>query len=101
MQCGIYLKQKYSQFDYISTQNKVNFIKCDSPYVTYGLFVLLNSTFYDRYYRIMNGSTQVNSTEINQMPIPERSVIEEMGRDLMHKELSVMNCNKILDKWIN
>ena len=49
----------------------------------------------------MNGSTQVNSTEINQMPIPERSVIEEMGRDLMHKELSVMNCNKILDKWIN
>lgn len=49
----------------------------------------------------MNGSTQVNSTEINQMPIPERTVIEEMGRDLMHKELSVVNCNKILSKWIN
>ena len=101
LQCGIYLKQKYSQFDYISTQNKVNFIKCDSPCVTYGLYVLLNSTLYDSYYRIMNGSTQVNSTEINQMPIPERTVIEEMGRDLMHKELSVVNCNKILGKWIN
>lgn len=101
LQCGIYLKQKYEQFEYISTQNKVNFIKCDSPCITYGLYVLLNSTLYDCYYRILNGSTQVNSTEINQMPIPERAVIEEMGRELMHKELSVVNCNKILSKWIS
>lgn len=99
LQCGIYLKQKYKQFEYISTQNKVNFIKCDSPCITYGLYVLLNSTLYDCYYRILNGSTQVNSTEINQMPIPERAVIEEMGRELMHKDLSVVNCNKILSKW--
>lgn len=101
LQCGIYLKKKYDKFKYISTQNKVNFIKCDSPCVTYGLYVLLNSTLYDCYYRILNGSTQVNSTEINQMPIPERNVIEEMGRELMHHELSVVNCNKILSKWIN
>lgn len=100
LQCGIYLKKKYSQFPYISTQNKINFIKCDSPCVTYGLYVLLNSTLYDNYYRILNGSTQVNSTEINQMPIPKRQIIEEMGRELMHKELSVVNCNKILNKWI-
>ena len=101
LQCGIYLKKKYAKFKYISTQNKVNFIKCDSPCVTYGLYVLLNSTLYDCYYRILNGSTQVNSTEINQMPIPERQVIEEMGKELMHHELSVANCNKILNKWIN
>lgn len=101
LQCGIYLKQKYPQFAYISTQNKINFIKCDSPCVTYGLYVLLNSSLYDSYYRILNGSTQVNSTEINQMPIPERAIIEEMGRELMHKELSVANCNKILNKWIS
>ena len=101
LQCGIYLKQKYSQFAYISTQNKINFIKCDSPCVTYGLYVLLNSSLYDNYYRILNGSTQVNSTEINQIPIPERNIIEEMGRELMHKELSVTNCNIILSKWIN
>lgn len=100
LQCGIYLKKRYSQFPYISTQNKINFIKCDSPCVTYGLYVLLNSTLYDNYYRILNGSTQVNSSEINQIPVPKREVIEEMGRELMHKELSVDNCNKILSKWI-
>lgn len=101
LQCGIYLKQCYSQFKYISTQNKVNFIKCDSPYIAYGLFVLLNSTLYDSYYRIMNGSTQVNSTEINQIPIPEKTIIEKMGKELITKELSVENCNKILSKWTN
>lgn len=100
LQCGIYLKKRYSQFPYISTQNKINFIKCDSPCVTYGLYVLLNSTLYDSYYRILNGSTQVNSSEINQIPVPKREIIEEMGRELMHKELSVDNCNKILSKWL-
>ncbi len=101
LQCGIYLKQNYNDFEYISTQNKVNFIKCDSPYIAYGLFVLLNSTLYDNYYRILNGSTQVNSTEINQMPMPDKTLIIEMGKELMQYELSVFNCDKILEKWIN
>lgn len=101
LQCGIFLKQEYQQFSYISTQNKINFIKCDSPCITYGLYVLLNSSLYDSYYRILNGSTQVNSTEINQIPFPDKDVIENMGKELMHKELSVINCNEILNKWIN
>lgn len=101
LQCGIYLKQRYRQFKYISTQNKVNFVKCDSPCITYGLYVLLNSSLYDAYYRILNGSTQVNSTEINQIPIPSRDVIEQMGRELMHHELTVVNCDKIVNRWIN
>ncbi|MCM1372973.1 MAG: Eco57I restriction-modification methylase domain-containing protein [Bacteroides sp.] len=101
LQCGIYLKQRYKQYAYISTQNKVNFVKCDSPCITYGLYVLFNSTLYDTYYRILNGSTQVNSTEVNQMPIPEREVIESMGRELMHQDLTEANCNKIIDRWIN
>lgn len=100
LQCGIYLKQRYQQFQYISTQNKVNFVRCDSPCITYGLYVILNSSLYDAYYRILNGSTQVNSTEINQMPMPDRSIIENMGRELMHQDLTELNCNKILDRWI-
>ena len=100
LQCGIFLQKHYEKFEYISTQNKINFIECDSPCLTYGLYVILNSTLYDNYYRILNGSTQVNSTEINLMPMPERHVIEEMGRELMHKDLSVKNCNTIIDRWI-
>lgn len=100
LQCGIYLKSDHPEYSHISTQNKVNFIKCDTPELAYGLYVLMNSTIYDKYYRILNGSTQVNSTEINNMPIPDIAIITEMGKLLMGKDLSEQNCNKIIEKWI-
>lgn len=100
LQCGIYLKADHSEYEYISTQNKINYIKCGTPELAYGLFVILNSTLYDAYYRILNGSTQVNSTEINLMPVPSKEAIKEMGRELIGKELTEQNCDKIIDKWI-
>ena len=100
LQCGIYLKADHSQYKYISTQNKINYIKCDTPELAYGLFVLLNSTLYDAYYRILNGSTQVNSTEINLMPVPSKEAIREMGRELIGMELTEQNCDNIVDRWI-
>lgn len=100
LQCGIYLNAEHRRYKYISTQNKINYIKCEQPEFAYGLFVILNSTLYDNYYRILNGSTQVNSTEINSMPVPSREDIRMMGQELMGQELSEINCNKIIDKWI-
>lgn len=66
-------KKKHPEYSQISTQNKINFIdgmRDLSECVVYGLYVLFNSTLYDCYYRILNGSTQVNSTEVNSMPVP-------------------------------
>ena len=100
LQCGIYLNAEHKKYKYISTQNKINYIKCEQTEFAYGLFVILNSTLYDNYYRILNGSTQVNSTEINSMPVPSRENIRLMGQELMGQELSETNCNKIIDKWI-
>ena len=101
LQCGIYLKEDHPEYAHVSTQNKVNFIKCDSPELAYGLFVLLNSTIYDTYYRILNGSTQVNSTEINNMPVPDTDTIIAMGKQLIGQELTENNCNTIIEQWIN
>ena len=100
LQCGIYLKEEFNQYKYISTQNKINFIKCDTPELAYGLYVLLNSTLYDSYYRILNGSTQVNSTEINLMPVPSKEAIKQMGKELIGLELTEQNCDNIIDRWI-
>lgn len=100
LQCGIYLQSDHPEFAHISTQNKVNFIKCKTPELAYGLFVLMNSSIYDTYYRILNGSTQVNSTEINNMPVPDINTIAAMGRQLMGQELTVSNCNTIIERWI-
>lgn len=61
--------------------------------------MLFNSTLYDTYYRMLNGSTQVNATEINSMPVPDIESIQEMGRKLMGTEdLSEKNCDLILEE---
>lgn len=104
LQCGVYLAKKYPQYDVISTQNKINFIDGLvselSECVVYGLYVLFNSSIYDAYYRILNGSTQVNSTEINAMPVPEIEIIQEIGRKLIKsKDLSEANCDMILGEY--
>lgn len=100
LQCGIYLAKDFPQFRHISTQNKVNYIQCETEDIAYGLYALLSSSLYDEYYRILNGSTQVNSTEINSIPVPSKETIRKMGQEMMQMELTEDNCNKITDKWI-
>ena len=104
LQCGVYLAKKFPQYSKISTQNKINFIDGlltnMSECLVYGLYVLFNSTIYDKYYRILNDSTQVNSTEINAMPVPDIDVIQEMGKKMMKsKDMSEENCNMILEEY--
>jgi len=104
LQCGVYLARRNPKYAKISTQNKINFI-CGmrelSECVVYGLYVLFNSTLYDCYYRILNGSTQVNSTEINSMPVPPMSTIEAMGKELIRvKDMSETSCDNILRSYI-
>jgi len=104
LQCGIYLARKNSQYSQISTQNKINFIagtKALSDCVVHGLYVLFNSTLYDSYYRILNGSTQVNSTEINSMPVPPMNIIEAMGKELIReRDYSEISCDRILRSYL-
>ena len=104
LQCGVYLAKKFPQYSKISTQNKINFVDGLfnelSECMVYGLYVLFNSTLYDEYYRILNGSTQVNSTEINSMPVPELEIIQEMGRKIITSEdFSEHNCDVILEGY--
>lgn len=104
LQCGVYLAKKYPNYRKISTQNKINFIgglKELSECLVYGLYVLFNSTFYDCYYRILNGSTQVNSTEINAMPVPPLESIELMGQELLaSRDMTESGCDQILRSFI-
>ena len=104
LQCGIYLARRHPEYSEISTQNKINFIgglKNLSDCVVYGLYVLFNSTLYDSYYRILNGSTQVNATEVNAMPVPPLGIIEAMGKRLIQsRDLSVKMCDEILGSFV-
>ena len=69
--------------------------------MVYGLYVIFNSTLYDRYYRLLNGSTQVNATEINAMPVPPLKTIAAMGEALMQwNDLSEAACDQILQRFL-
>lgn len=102
LQCGIYLANNFKEYTHIATQNKLNFVEDIngndlSKDEVYGIYTLLNSTLYDTYYRVLNGSTQVNSTEINNFPVPPREAIIKMGKLLIKsKELSTEVCDKIM-----
>lgn len=102
LQCGIYLASDFPEYDKIGTQNKINFIeRIDGQLLSiseiYGIYALLNSTLFDMYYRIMNGSTQVNSSEINSIPVPPIKGIREIGNRLIQADdLSTSTCDRII-----
>jgi adenine-specific DNA-methyltransferase len=50
-----------------------------------GLSALLNSGLIDRYFRISNGNTQVNATELRALPLPPLQVITAMGQAVMEE----------------
>ena len=106
LQCAVYLANHYPEYERISTQNKINFIDTiDNSEMTEelvcGLYIVLNSTLYDMYYRILNGSTQVNSTEMNTIPIPSRNDLERLGRRLIeYGDYSTEYCDRILEEVV-
>jgi len=107
LQCAVYLADNYPEYKKISTQNKINFIdtidKSDmGEELVFGLYTLLNSSIYDMYYRILNGSTQVNATEMNTIPVPSRKQLEVLGQKIIENgDYSTAYCDRILEEIIN
>ena len=104
LQCGVYSPNDFKEYSYIGTQNKINFVdridgnEMDSQ-TTYGVYALLNSTLFDMYYRILNGSTQVNSTEINNIPVPPVNLIKMIGERILDSDdLSTDNCDRVISE---
>lgn len=85
----------------VGIENHLNYVSKLNGEMTkeemYGLFALLNSTFIDNYYRILNGSTQVNATEVNAIPLPSLHDVKRIGKQLMNMDnLSTEVCDAII-----
>jgi adenine-specific DNA-methyltransferase len=92
-----YLADRFS-YSLLGLENHLNYIYRRSGEMSeseaVGLSALLNSGLIDRYFRISNGNTQVNATELRALPLPPLPVIAAIGQALMketnHADLDAM-----------
>ena len=67
----------------IGLENHLNFIYAKDGSMparqAVGLSAYLNSAIADRYFRIVNGNTQVNATELRSLPLPPPDTIAAIG----------------------
>ena len=105
---SIYLASQLPAYKYISTHNKINFIDTTDKNsemcarFAFGLFALLNSTIYDRYVSIVTKSKQINSKEMQSLPLPPRNIIENIGMRLMAmRQTSVKACDSIVNPTLH
>lgn len=68
----------------LGIENHLNYIYRPGGELTqdeaWGLAALYSSELMDRYFRVLNGSTQVSATELRSMPLPPLSVIKRLGQ---------------------
>lgn len=105
--CGIYFSASMSQFRYISTSNKLNYIEridgaeMDSP-LLYGLYAILSSDLYERYCTLLSKSPQINATSYGDLPLPEEKLLREIGnRLLISRVLTPGICNSTVNKVLH
>jgi adenine-specific DNA-methyltransferase len=100
IQCAIYRHEDF-QYDLIGIENHLNYIKKrEGDFENdelLGLFTILNSSFVDRYYRILNGNTQVNANEMNMIPLPSQENLLKIGnKAYSEKKLTTKICDEII-----
>ncbi len=68
---------------WLGLENHINFIHRPGGTLSedeaLGLAALFNSQVLDAYFRVMNGNTQVNATDIRAMPLPSLAAITALG----------------------
>lgn len=73
----------------IGLENHLNYIHRPHGQIeedeAFGLAALLGTTLVDRYIRISNGNTQVNATELRALPLPPRTVLTQLGREVRRR----------------
>ncbi len=100
--CGAYLASQLPRDAVITTHNKLNYIdyadgrEMDFNMV-FGLFVVLNSSLYGKYYAIVSKSKQINATEFADLPLPSTAALRAMGAALsMSRVFSEKACDNLL-----
>lgn len=76
---------------YIGLENHLNYLYRPHGSLSLaeaaGLAVFLNSSLVDRYFRITNGNTQVNASELRKLPLPRWEQLTRLGKKVIQQDI--------------
>ena len=85
----------------IGFDNKLNIFHCSkkgfAKDIALGLYVYLNSTLLDKYYRLFGGHTQVNANDLRAIHYPDIETLKFMGNQVNGTNLSQKDIDAILE----
>jgi adenine-specific DNA-methyltransferase len=88
--CAAVLLESEFRHKKIGIENHINYIYKPngnlSVYEAFGIAALLNTTIMDNFFRSFNGNTQVNATDIRNLPFPEIEDIREIGKSIYESQ---------------
>ena len=95
-----------AKYELVGIENKLNYIHRPGGRLrrdeVIGISALLNSKIFDTYFRTFNGNINVSATELKMMPMPDLSIIQEIGRKIiLHNDYSIDYINEILMEYFN
>jgi adenine-specific DNA-methyltransferase len=90
--CAVpFLKKDFKDFKFIGFENHLNYISGINRDLDVNeincLCAFLTSDIFDEYFRIINGSTQVNASDLRKIPLPKY--------DLMYKIANIQNLDEV------
>lgn len=90
--------------DVVGFENKTNYFHAlGKPLdrdLAKGLWLFLNSTLVDKYFRQMNGHTQVNATDLRTLRYPTREQMIKMGSMIDFDEFDQQRVDQIIESLI-
>ena len=88
--------------DFVGFENHLNYFHCSgkgmSPDLAKGLSVFLNSTLFDRYFRLFSGHTQVNATDLRKAAYPSMKELLRIGKNVVGFKLDQKMTDRLLEQ---
>jgi len=103
---AMFIRKDFDKFSKIGFENHLNYVYRISgelsDFETYGLSVILKNNITDTYFRSLNGNTQVNASEIRNLPLPSITKIQEIGQKVVEEKAeSEEEINDIIRQVLN
>ncbi|MGG6230981.1 BsuBI/PstI family type II restriction endonuclease [Tenacibaculum sp. SDUM215027] len=90
---------------FVGFENKLNVFhlkkKALNENLVKGLYLYLNSSLIDKYYRGVSGNTQVNATDLRALRYPSREVLEKLGEKMKSNYFNQEKIDEFLNIIIN